>query len=88
MLSFTDIQELVSTGFFDGDLQIAGIVMYILVLVAIFALSRKTTQTLIISLPVTLVFSILGILSTDVMILLIIVTVLGLAATAQKVWRD
>lgn len=88
MLSFTDIQELVSTGFFDGDMQIAGIVMYILVLVAIFALSRKTTQTLIISLPVTLVFSILGILSTDVMILLIIVTVLGLAATAQKVWRD
>lgn len=88
MLSFTDIQELVSTGFFDGDMQIAGIVMYILVLVAIFALSRKTTQTLIISLPVTLVFSILGILSTDVMVLLIIVTVLGLAATAQKVWRD
>lgn len=88
MLSFTDIQELVSTGFFDGDMQIAGIVMYILVLVAIFALSRKTTQTLIISLPVTLVFSILGVLSTDVMILLIIVTVLGLAATAQKVWRD
>jgi len=88
MLSFTDIQELVSTGFFDGDMQIAGIVMYVLVLVAIFALSRKTTQTLIISLPVTLVFSILGILSTDVMILLIIVTVLGLAATAQKVWRD
>lgn len=88
MLSFTDIQELVSTGFFDGDMQIAGIVMYVLVLVAIFALSRKTTQTLIISLPVTLVFSILGVLSTDVMILLIIVTVLGLAATAQKVWRD
>lgn len=88
MLSFTDIQELVSTGFFDGDMQIAGIVMYVLVLVAIFALSRKTTQTLIISLPVTLVFSILGVLSTDVMVLLIIVTVLGLAATAQKVWRD
>lgn len=88
MLSIYDIQELVSTGFFDGDMQIAGIVMYILVLVAIFALSRKTTQTLIISLPVTLVFSIIGVLSTDVMILLIIVTVLGLAATAQKVWRD
>lgn len=88
MLSIFDIQELVSTSFFDGDMQIAGIVMYILVLVAIFALSRKTTQTLIISLPVTLVFSIIGVLSTDVMILLIIVTVLGLAATAQKVWRD
>lgn len=62
--------------------------MYILVLVAIFALTRKTTQTLIIGLPVTLVFSFLGVLSTDLMILLIIVSVLGLAATAQKIWRD
>lgn len=69
-------------------MQIAGICMYILILVAIFALTRKTTQTLIIGLPVTLVFSILGVLSTDLMILLIIVSVLGLAATAQKVWRD
>lgn len=88
MLSLFDIQELVSTGFFDGDMQLAGICMYILVLVAIFALTRKTTQTLIIGLPVTLVFSILGVLSTDLMILLIIVSVLGLAATAQKIWRD
>ena len=88
MLSIFDIQELVSTGFFDGNMQIAGIVMYILVLVAIFALTRKTTQTLILALPVTLVFSVIGVLSTDLMILLIIVSVLGLAATAQKVWRD
>lgn len=88
MLSIFDIQELVSTGFFDGNMQIAGIVMYILVLVAIFALTRKTTQTLILALPVTLVFSVIGVLSTDLMILLIIVSVLGLAATAQKIWRD
>lgn len=62
--------------------------MYILVLVAIFALSRKTTQTLIIAIPVTLVFSALGVLSIDLMVLLIIMTVLGLAFTARNVWRD
>lgn len=88
MLSLYDIQDLVSTSFFDGDTQIAGMCMYILVLVAIFALSRKTTQTLIIAIPVTLVFSALGVLSIDLMVLLIIMTVLGLAFTARNVWRD
>lgn len=88
MLSLYDVQDLVSTSFFDGDTQIAGMCMYILVLVAIFALSRKTSQTLIIAIPVTLVFSALGVLSIDLMVLLIIMTVLGLAFTARNVWRD
>lgn len=88
MLSIFDLQDLVSTEFFDGDLQLAGMCMYVLVLVAIFALSRKTSQTLIISIPVTLIFSVLGVLSVDLMVLLIIMTVLGLAFTARNVWRD
>lgn len=88
MLSIFDVQDLVSTSFFDGDLQIAGMVMYALVLIVIFALSRQTTQTLIISIPVTLIFTALGVLSMDLMVLLIVVTVLGLAFTARGVWRD
>lgn len=88
MLSLFDLQDLISTSFFDGDMQIAGMCMYVLVLITIFALSRKTTQTLIIAIPVTLIFSALGVLSTDLMVLLIIMTVLGLAFTARNVWRD
>lgn len=88
MLSLFDVQDLISTSFFDGDMQIAGMCMYILVLIAVFALSRKTTQTMILAIPVTLVFSVLGVLSTDLMVLLIIMAVLGLAYTARNVWRD
>lgn len=88
MLSLFDVQDLISTSFFDGDMQIAGMCMYILVLIAVFALSRKTTQTMILAIPVTLVFSVLGVLSTDMMVLLIIMAVLGLAYTARNVWRD
>lgn len=88
MLSLFDVQDLISTSFFDGDLQIAGMVMYAAVLIVIFAVSRQTTQTLIISIPVTLIFTALGVLSTDLMVLLIVVTVLGLAFTARGVWRD
>lgn len=63
-------------------------VMYILVLMVLFALTRKTQQTLIIAIPVTLVFSAIGVIPTDLMILLIVITVLALAFTARNVWRD
>lgn len=88
MLSIFDVQDLISTSFFDGNLSIAGMVMYILVLMVLFALTRKTQQTLIIAIPVTLVFSAIGVIPTDLMILLIVITVLALAFTARNVWRD
>jgi hypothetical protein len=88
VLSIFDFQDLVSTSFFDGNLEIAGIVIYIGVLIAIFAITRKTVQTLVISIPATLLFSMVGVLSVDLMILLLVVTVLALAFSATKVWRD
>lgn len=87
MLSLFDIQDLVADSFFGGDLNLAGMVMYTLVLIVLFALTRKTQQTLIISIPVTLIFSAIGVIPTDMMVLLIIVTVLALAFTARNIWR-
>lgn len=77
-----------AAAFLDGNLGIAGIVIYAVVLMVLFGLTRKTTQTLVISLPVTLIFSYLGILTNDVMILMILVTVLGLAFTTRDIWRS
>lgn len=88
MLSIFDFQDLVAGTFFEGNLELAGMVIYTVILLIVFALTRKTAQTLIVSMPVTLVFSALGVLSTDLTVLLIIVTVLGLALTARNVWRD
>lgn len=88
MLSIYDFQDLVSISFFGGDMNIAGMVIYVVVLMAVFALTRKTTQTLVLSIPVTLIFSAIGVLSTDLLVLIIIVTVLALAFTSTKVWRE
>ena len=87
MLSIFDLQDLVSTSFFDGNSSVAGMVMYVVVLIVLFALTRKTQQTLIIALPTTLIFNVIGVLTTDIMVLLIIVTVLALAFTARDAWR-
>ena len=74
--------------FFGGDSVIAGIVIYTMVLLVLIVFSKKLSTALIVALPVTYVFSLLGVLSQDLMILLIIVTVLGLAYTTRDVWRD
>jgi len=89
MISLNDLQDLIGNSFFDGNSSIGGIVIYIAVLALMLVLSKKNINTaLILSLPVTLVFTTLGILSSDVSILLIIVTVLGLAYKTREVWRD
>lgn len=86
-MNFSDFQEIFATAFLDGDMAVAGILIYAAVMIVIFAATRNTTHSLLISLPITLVFSMLGILSTDLMILLIIVTVLGLAVSTKEAWR-
>ena len=88
MISLQDIQELIASGFLDGSTAIAGIVMYAFALIVIFAISRNAVNTLLISLPVTLIFSMLGILTADLMILMIIITVLGLAYVTRNSWRS
>lgn len=88
MLGIYDITDLFATSFFDGDTNLAGMVIYVGILLLLFGLSRKTQQTLILSLPVTLIFGTVGVLNTDMMVLLIIVTVLALAFTARKAWSD
>lgn len=89
MITLTDLQELIGNSFFDGNDVIGGIVIYTVVLAIVFVLSKKNTTTaLILSLPITLIFATLGVLSSDMMILLIIVTVLGLAYTTRNIWRD
>lgn len=88
MITLNDLQTIIAGSFFDGNSVIAGVLIYCAVLAVVFATTKKPTYALIIALPVTYVFSLLGILTNDIMILLIIVTVLGLAYTTRDVWRD
>lgn len=89
MISAADFQELLANSMFSGDLAIAGIVMYVAVLAVIFSIFYKSYHVaLIISIPLTLVFSLLGILSTDAMVLMIVIAVLILAMGAKKTFGD
>lgn len=83
-LNLNDINSILADTFFNGDTTVMGIIIYTVVLAILFGMKRNVFQSLLLSLPMTLVFSFLGILSTDMTILLIIVTVLGLAITSSS----
>lgn len=89
MLSLQEIQELIANEFLDGSMELAGIGIFLVAVLAVFALSnRNTYMALIVGMGVTIMFSLMGVLSTEVTVLMIIVSVLGLAYSARSVWRD
>lgn len=88
MISLNDIQNIIADSFLNGDLTIAGLIMFTVVLGVLFTIfNRNIFTALLLSLPVTLIFSLLGVLSSDMTVLLIIITVLGLAITSTTVFN-
>lgn len=88
MIDLNGLIEVLADTFFNGDVTIAGIVIYTTILMIILALTRKAFITLLVALPVTFIFTSMNVLSHEMMIMMIIVVVLGLAYTSRGVWRD
>lgn len=84
MIGLDDFQTILANTLFDGSMQIAGIVIFAAVIVMVLSIVKKTFVSLVVMIPVTLIFYYLGILSTDLTVILIIIVVLGLAMTAPK----
>ena len=84
MITFTTIQEILAETFFDDNMLIAGLMMYVVFLTVAFFITKNLTAVMVISIPVTLIFASMGILSGDLLIVMIIVTVVGLALVAGK----
>lgn len=84
MLQASQLQTAIAEMVFNGDTAIAGLMMFFFVMVIVFAMSKNIFHSLLLGLPLILVFSALGILGGDMTIILIIVVVLGLAVTARN----
>lgn len=85
MISINDFQSLIADSFFMGDAGIAGMVMFACVMCVIFALFGldNIMGAFVMMLPITLIFTAMNILPETMAILLIIVSVIGLATTAK-----
>ena len=61
--------------FFNGDMSLAGLGLFAFALILVFVLTKNVFQSLIIGLVFTGIFSFMGIVTTDMMVLLIIVKI-------------
>lgn len=86
MIQINELVDIIAINFFNGSLEQAGLVIFSAVMMAIFAVTRNVFQSLVLALPVTFLFSMLGLLPQDMVVLLIIVVVLGMAITSKGVW--
>ena len=86
MINLTDMQGIIADAFFNGDTGIAGMVIFAVVMMIIFAIfgTDHIMLSFVMMLPITLIFSALKILPDSMAILLIIVAVSCIAANAQE----
>ena len=87
-LNINNVIQALADSIFGGNTAVAGIVIYAAILLAIFLLIREPLPVVLISIPVTLILRLMRVLDNDLTILLIIISVLGLAMLARNMWRD
>lgn len=85
MIGLTDMQNILAGSFFDGSLTIAGLCIFAVVLLVVFKLTKNILHSLIVGIPVILIFASYGIIGGDALMILIILIVLGLALSVGKI---
>lgn len=85
MITLEQMTDIIGESFFNGDTAIAGMVVFTAVMVVLFALFGRKSLIVpfALMLPVTLIFTSLSVIPESLTILLIIVSVMGLAVTAR-----
>lgn len=82
------IIQVIGDALFDGNASIAGVVLFAIILGVLFAIIREPLPVVLLGIPIMGVFTLLGLLDMNMVILLIIVTAVGLALIARNMWRD
>lgn len=88
MITPQDIFQIIADGFFGGDIMTAGLVIYALVIIAVFVIMKSLIVGFVAMIPITLIFKGLGAISMELLIILIVVSVLGLAIASRKTAGD
>ena len=85
MMTPIQLQSLLGDSLFGGNAGIAGLLMYGALLAAVFALAgrKNLIVSLLLAIVATMAFATLGIISSNLTMLLIVIAVLGLAISVK-----
>ena len=87
MIQFNDIFQIVGDSFFEGSVLLAGLVILTIVLALVYVFTKSAFAMLLISMPVTLVFSYMRVIPDEITIILVLVAVVGLAMSSKRVFN-
>lgn len=87
MIQFSDFIQIVGDSFFSGSQYVAGVVVLVIILAVIMAFSKKLITTMILGIPILMIFSYLRVLPDEITLVMLVVIVLGLAYSARGVMR-
>lgn len=87
-ISINDFIQITANNFTGGDYTLAGLVIFSLVILAIFILTRRMFVGFVCMIPLTLVFAYVGAIPSTMMVILIVVSVIGLAISSRKAVGD
>lgn len=77
--SLDKITEIVGDSFFNGNNDMAGVVIFILTILGVLGFTQNMFYAMITGMGVTMFFTVFGILSMPIAVLILIVCILGLA---------
>lgn len=79
MMSIEGFQHTVAVTLCQGNMTVAGLIMLAVVMLLILSVSRRIYTAIVLMLPVSIVFWMMDVIGTDMMIILIITALLGMA---------
>ena len=87
MIQFNDIFQIVADSFFGGNLDLAGVVVLVGVLAFVMVLSKKLQTTLILAVPIIMMFASMGWLPPEVGLVMLVIISLIIALEARGVFN-
>ena len=86
MINLEQLTQILANGFFNGDVAIAGMCIFGVLMALVFTMFGKKSMMAAfgVMLPLTVIFNALGVLADALTILLVLISILGLAVTTKK----
>ena len=83
MIQINDIFQILADSFFNGSLELAGVVILIGVLCFIMAFTRKLVTTLIISVPTVMMFAYMNWIPQEIGLVMLLIIALAIAVETR-----
>lgn len=86
MLDIDTIIRILGDTLFNGNTGIAGTILLVGILAIVMAITRKAMTTMVLAIPLIMVFAVLGYLPSEIGIMMLVVVALGIALESRGVF--